>query len=167
MALFDANKDDKLYQTKLQARSDDWIRFFGCANIKLEMSWDGYHKLNALVYTNNLMLSLVQFGFDNSLIQELDNLASNSQPIIRMTPYTLSKQKLFMLSEFSGLRFKVTQNFISALGPLSGGRSNNLDWGFVMNTDDSGIRRTQLWERFSYYVEASATRIDSNSLTTE
>ena len=66
-----------------------------------------------------------------------------------------------MISEFSGTRFRVTQYFIAARSPLSGGRSP--EWGFVMNTDDSGMRRTKLWERNEIYQEAKIVKVTAAS----
>lgn len=55
-------------------------------------------------------------------------------------------------------RFSVTPEFIAVRSPFSVG-SISENWGFILNTDYSKLRKTDLWEHSSIIQDAQVTAI--------
>ena len=75
-----------------------------------------------------------------------------------LAPYQLTKQRLYMFEQMSAPRFSVTPEFIAVRSPYAAS-SNANTWGFVLNTNASTIRKSDLYELKSVVQDAVVTTI--------
>ena len=168
-ALILALSDPDFFKIKIETNSNK-IRFGGCASISIEKDWHNFHKLGALAYTSNTVFALVVVEFDEGINKSLSSTGKASTSALSY----LSKQKVYMFENLSGLSFSNSPDFIAIVSSYAGADAGRNQWGFIMFTDNTGMRSSPLWENSIIIEDVSisqipptSTAINSKMFTTE
>lgn len=153
--MWTADAASSFYVATLSSSSN--LLFTGCASVEVIDDWDGSHSLKAIVYTSDHRLAYVYQGITAST---KSSLTSNSSPVTQSISYTKTSQRITMFEDLSSLQFSITNEFI---GINTIKLSESEQWGFVLNTDQTGLRRTVLSPNSRLYETISLSVIDAES----
>ena len=105
------------------------------------------------------MFALVVVEFDEGIEKSLASTGKASKSALSY----LSKQKVYMFEELSGLSFSNSPDFIAIVSSYAGAGAGKNRWGFIMFTDKSGMRSSPLWENSIIIKDASISQIPPTS----
>ena len=71
-----------------------------------------------------------------------------------------------MFGQITAPRFSVTPEFIAVHSPFSGRGTIN-SWGFILNTNESNLRKSDLWENSTIVQYAMVTTISGTADASE
>ena len=108
-----------------------------------------------MVVTNASVLALMTVEIDRSM---KTNLESGSGSVSRSVPYAFTRQKLYMFEQMRAPQFSVVPEFIAVRSPFMAGGSSD-SWGFILNNNESKLRKDDLWESSRIVQDAVVTTI--------